>query len=319
MIDHLDLALLPNEELARFDLAALNLSSANGLPGAEHLDAPASLRHLDSWAAVVRRWTDAAMREFPPGGGPQQVAEFRLLALHTALHRHCGVRYHPAKVAAAENAPFDLDDMCLAAVTGGAGGTCATLPVVYAAVGRRLGYPLRLGLAKAHVFCRWDDPAAGVRANLDGGDNPMIRPDDYYRRWPFPMAPGEEERFGYLRSLAPREELALFIAARGWVWESLGEYARAVAEFAAAADLDAPWPRYPSCIRRVVVAWGARVRQAASPAPPAPASGAGRRWPGIPWELEAEVNRLEAEDGSAGLAPRGESWAGRQVRRALGW
>jgi len=41
------------------------------------------------------------------------------------------------------------------------GGTCVSMPVLYVAVGRRLGYPMRLVLAKAHVFARWDDAARG--------------------------------------------------------------------------------------------------------------------------------------------------------------
>ncbi len=322
MIDYRQLTLLPDEELGRFDLAVVNLACAAGLPGADGVNTTDCLQRLDSWAATVRRWTDAALQEhLRPRATLQEEAEFRLIALHTALHRHCGVRYHPAKVGAAEDAPFDLDDMCIAAVTSGRGGTCATLPVVYTAVGRRLGYPLRLGLAKAHVFCRWDDPGGGVRANLDGGSSPMIRTEDYYRLWPFPMAVGEEEQFGYLRPLPPRQELALFVASRGWVWESVGEFSRAVAEFAAAADLDDPWPRYPSCIRRTVRAWSERIASTGGGRPQAPAASptGQRRWPGMPWALEAEIGRLEAEERATEKPPREASWDGSQARRTLGW
>ncbi len=323
MVDYRELATLSDEALGRFDLAVVNLACAAGLPGADRVDGAACLRTIDDWAGVVGRWTEAARREFVrPGATALEAAGFRLVALHTALHRHCGVRYHPAKVGAPEDAPFDLDDMCVAAVAGGGGGTCATLPVVYAAVGRRLGYPLKLGLAKAHVFCRWDDPGTGTRVNLDGGESPNLRPDDYYRRWPVPMAPGEEDHFGYLRSLSPREELALFVASRGWVWEGVGDYGRAVAEFAAAADLDAPWPRYPSCVRRAVRAWSSRTRRPGPIDPPAliPNSPTGpRRWPGMPWALEAEIDRLAAEEQPAGEGPPADSWAGALARRALGW
>ncbi len=34
------------------------------------------------------------------------------------------------------------------------GGTCVSMPVLYTAVARRLGYPVKLVLAKGHAFCR---------------------------------------------------------------------------------------------------------------------------------------------------------------------
>ena len=40
----------------------------------------------------------------------------------------------------------------------GPGGTCASMPVLYVAVGRRLGYPLKLVEARGHLLLRWDDP-----------------------------------------------------------------------------------------------------------------------------------------------------------------
>jgi hypothetical protein len=35
-------------------------------------------------------------------------------------------------------------------------GTCSSLPVLYVAVGRQLGYPLKLVTAKGHLFVRWE-------------------------------------------------------------------------------------------------------------------------------------------------------------------
>jgi hypothetical protein len=41
-------------------------------------------------------------------------------------------------------------------LTQGRGGTCLSMPVAYVAVGRRLGYPLKLVTAKGHLFARWE-------------------------------------------------------------------------------------------------------------------------------------------------------------------
>ena len=57
------------------------------------------------------------------------------------------------------------------------------MPVMYVAIGRRLGYPMRLVAAKEHMFCRWDD--GKERFNIEGaGNGDDYPPDDYYRTWP---------------------------------------------------------------------------------------------------------------------------------------
>lgn len=43
-------------------------------------------------------------------------------------------------------------------------GTCSSMPVLYSAVGRRLGYPLKLVTIKGHLFVRWE--GAGERLNV---------------------------------------------------------------------------------------------------------------------------------------------------------
>ena len=82
-------------------------------------------------------------------------------------------------------------------------------------IGRRLGYPIKLVLAKDHCFCRWDGPD-GERFNVEAtspGFNSM--PDEHYRTWPKPITELELNNGWYLRNLAPREELAFFLQQRG--------------------------------------------------------------------------------------------------------
>jgi regulator of sirC expression with transglutaminase-like and TPR domain len=92
-------------------------------------------------------------------------------------------------------------------------GTCASLPVLYVAVGRRLGYPLKLVTAKNHLFVRWD--GAGERLNIEATTQGLTTfEDDYYRRWPFPMTPEEEQVERHLTSLSPAEEVSVFLSLR---------------------------------------------------------------------------------------------------------
>src|SRR5207245_2315525 len=125
---------------------------AAGLPGAEGLDAAGSLAVLDSWAGHVRRETERCAGQFrrDPAAFENSWAYFRVLVLATVLQQDCGVHYDPGLV--------DRDDffsrpesLFIHGVIQGRGGTCSSLPPVYVAVGRRLGYPLRLAQTHSHL------------------------------------------------------------------------------------------------------------------------------------------------------------------------
>ncbi len=154
------------ELLSSCDIALLNLVAARDLPATESLDIPACLDKLDDWAARVRIETlhhlyrfDARASE-PPSeyGYGSSFGRFLCYFLLQVLQEDCGVRYNPARKFQPNFCePADLfihgilDEK-------GAGGTCASMPVVYVAIGRRLGYPLKLVEGREHLFFRWDDP-----------------------------------------------------------------------------------------------------------------------------------------------------------------
>src|SRR5947209_1411942 len=138
MLDWLRLIPCSNEELGELDVAEINLACAAGLPGSERMDAGRCLHVLDTWTHCVRRYTDLAYEQFfraNPAEFEHSEAYFRVLCMVTALQRHCGVRYDPSKIGLPADAPFDLEDDFVHGIVQGPGGTCATLPVVYAAIG----------------------------------------------------------------------------------------------------------------------------------------------------------------------------------------
>jgi len=92
-------------------------------------------------------------------------------------------------------------------------GTCTSLPVLCAAIGRRLGYPIKLVQAKRHIFCRWDDGTEKFNLEIccPGADSPS---DEYYQKGKYKLEPIELTRNVYLKSLTAVEELALFMASR---------------------------------------------------------------------------------------------------------
>jgi hypothetical protein len=94
---------------------------------------------------------------------------------------------------------------------------------LYVAVGRRLGYPLKLVTAKGHLFARWESADGKERLNIEATNQGLnCFPDEYYHTWPVPMTPEEIASGQYLKSLSPPEELAIFLSARGHCLEAAG-------------------------------------------------------------------------------------------------
>ena len=204
-------------DLAKVDLAVVNLLCSKGLPGAEAIDIPAAQSKLNEWAAKVKAETQRHLYRVtdPKYADHYAHSEARLRAefIVQCLQEDCGVHYNMERVRQVDfSKPDDL--FIHGMVNSRNGGTCSSMPVLYAAIGRRLGYPIRLVLAKQHVFCRWDD--GKERFNIEAAGNGGIDypPDEYYRAWPIAISDGEMASGEFLKSLSPQEELAVFLLQR---------------------------------------------------------------------------------------------------------
>lgn len=172
---------MAHDDLATRDVGEVNMHCAIGLPGAEQLDVPAYKHRLDEWAHLIALATEHHIgRSRPTEDGADSEAHFRMLVFVTVLQRNLGVRYNPACM----DGPYDARDARTLFVHGlveGAGGTCASLPVLYLALGRRVGYPLTLVEAKEHLFVRWQD-RCGESFNIESTMRGFVaRSDEYYR------------------------------------------------------------------------------------------------------------------------------------------
>jgi len=276
---------MTREELGGLDIARMNLVCAEGLPGSEGLDVAQCLSRLDDWAQRVRCETQRHLYRVtdPRYAGQYRKSEsyFRASMMLQVLQEDCGVHYNKQRVR-------DIDfknsrDLFLLGMVGGAsGGTCVSMPVLYVAVGRRLGYPMRLVLAKAHVFARWDDAARGERFNIEGsGEGFSSFPDDHYKMWPMKLSEAELAAGHYLRSLEAAEELAVFLAARGHCLEDTGRLPEARLAYAQAHRLDPKSAEYLGFLAQAVGGPPGRTRMA----------GSRRADPGDPM---AELRRVEA-------------------------
>ncbi len=230
MLNVRELAWRAEEELARCDVAECQLACAAGLPGAEKIDVAKCLDWLDRAAKGVAEYTATRMPRYDedPAVYDKSRNKFRVICLIRYLVGACGLRYNPAKIPS--DAPFLVEDTFIHGALFGEGGSCASLPVVYTAVGRRLGYPLKLVASPHHLFCRWDEP--GERFNIEASDCGInTPPDDHYRTGPYAMPPDAERKRRYLVSLTRRMEVAEFLAERAIHWRNVDNYKKATESY----------------------------------------------------------------------------------------
>ncbi|MFQ5731502.1 MAG: transglutaminase family protein [Planctomycetaceae bacterium] len=222
-----------------YDVAEWNLRLAKSLPAAEDLDVSALLDKIDRWAELVRQATERQYYTFieSPSQYESSQGYFCVLVLITVLERDLGVRYNPARVRdqtfqdphCIDPDVSDSRDMFIHGILDGPGGTCSSMPVLYTAVGRRLGYPMRLVQAPGHLFSRWDDPEGTFNGvpdvfNIDAsGHGFSCHPDEYYHHWPREWDETERKNNWYLKSMSPFEEIADFLSSRGSCLECNGQ------------------------------------------------------------------------------------------------
>ncbi|HVC92882.1 MAG TPA: hypothetical protein VND64_04280 [Pirellulales bacterium] len=242
-----------DEELAKLDIAAVNLMCAGGLPGAENV----KFDRLHDWLDEAARQADFQTRrhwyrfDLSPESYHTSPGFFCCSFLLQTLQEDFKVRYNPAR---ARDHKFqdlkcldpdfrDSRDLFIHGIVDGDGGTCASMPVLYVAVGRRLGYPLKLVESRGHLFMRWDDPAGKCLGypevlNIEGaGEGIALYPDSHYRQWPEPWTADDETGGWFLKSLTPREELAAFLVTRAACLEDNRRLPEAVQAYIWARDL----------------------------------------------------------------------------------
>jgi hypothetical protein len=237
------LCALGTNELAKCDIALMNLLCAEELKGAENLDVKECLKLLDGIAQGVKAETDRHLYKFHANPAEFNHSEgyYRMMMMASVLQQDLGVHYSPERLRMPwepleeshrlfENA---ADVFIHGLARKGGTGTCSSMPVFYVAVGRRLGYPLSLVKSKGHLFARWDEGDKSF--NIEGTSVGFVsHPDNYYRTFPVSFTADEAEAEGYLKSLTPSQEFAVFLSIRGHCLRAAGDFKRALGAFAQA-------------------------------------------------------------------------------------
>lgn len=238
-----ELCNVPTEHLEKCDIALMNLLCAEGLPGAENLNVTATLERLDGIARKVQFETDRHIYKFRqhPEEFNQSEGYYRMMMMATVLQQDLGIHYNPERIQMPWE-PLESDEkfftnsqdvLIHGLAREGGTGTCSSMPVFYVAIGRRLQYPLKLVTAKGHLFARWDDGQKSF--NIEGTSIGFVsHPDEYYRTWPAPFTPEEQASEGYLQSLSPVQEFAVFLSIRGACLRAAKDYLKSLGAIAQA-------------------------------------------------------------------------------------
>jgi hypothetical protein len=235
------------EELASVDIAEANLLCAQGLPGSENLNIKGKLRQFDDWVDRVDLETRRNFHRFKEHPAEYENSEiyYRMGMIVTVLQQDFGVHYNPdlmdvpeAKVDEAFlSNPSNM--MLTGLLSDKRMGTCSSMPVLYAAIGRRLHYPVHLVSAKDHLFVRWELPGNAGHVNIEGtGRGFALQPDEHYTT-SRAMTAAEINGGVHMKSLTPAQELAVFLMTRGGALQYHKRLAESAVAYAHAAVL---WP-----------------------------------------------------------------------------
>lgn len=221
-------------------LAEINLVCAQGLDNTNPIELNNPKHVIDTYATHVKSETERNHHRFleDPAAFDGSEAKYRMIMMGVILFEDCGVHYNEKLKAISTTATDSefLADSRTAFIAGPldpqVGGTCASLPVLYAVIGREIGYPLKFKHTLHHLFLYWDSPQEHFNIEVTGkGVN--FHDDDYYRQLDAQMdgglvyTPANEKEEGFFRPSTPEEETAFCLEQRAVCLEARGRFAEA--------------------------------------------------------------------------------------------
>lgn len=233
-------------EVPAADFAELNLLCGSNLNGTKDIDIEGCLNRLDQLVEMVKSETARNWGRWQrdPAEYENSLAFYKMGMLITVVRKDYKACYNPALIMppTVQNNRDDsfynnASDIFLQGLLSDRKmGTCSSMPVLYVAIARRLGYPVHLVSAKGHLFCRWDD--GKERMNFEGtGEGIRTDPDSKYMEWPFKISQQELSHSTYLKNLNPQQELAIFLSLRADCLIANGRNAEALTALSQALNL----------------------------------------------------------------------------------
>ena len=235
-----ELVAMDREQLKRVDIGRMNLICANEASPNDDLDVEGLLGKLDEWADHCRREEIRFRGSFEknPKRYDESYAKFKAVNLVLTIKEDFKCRYQMQLVRSGAmadlNSPAffkDYKDVFIVGLLKRRRGTCSSYPVLIAAIGRRLGYPIFLKATRGHLLCEWDDGVErfNIDTNGEGVDTP---PDEYYLTSPIGamdgMSAADIEKEYFMRALGNWESLGLFLETMGYCHEANGRMDKAI-------------------------------------------------------------------------------------------
>ena len=231
-----ELLALSAEELERVDTGRMNLLCCEWIsdPATGRLEK--ALGRLDDWTERVRLNEKRRLPHFPKFAAryDNSLAKYKAVNLALAIQQElkCGYNMRLLKSGAVQDVRTPRffrysDDVFISGLLRTGKGSCSSLPVLFVALARRLGYPVRLAMTRSHLYCRWEDDRESFNMEIsgEGVDDP---PDGFYMGPPFSPSKDEIRREGLLRALTNKEALGVFLETAGLNQEANDNLPRAV-------------------------------------------------------------------------------------------
>ena len=231
-----DLFEMPMENLDRVDIGRMNIICARNVIKSEVIDTEKYVGKLDEWAAIAKRMEQKYLPFFERNAAryDNSLAKFKAVTLALTIQQDlkCGYNMNLIESGAMSDVRSprffrNPDDIFITGLLKNRKGTCASLPVLFVALGRRLNYPVFLAHTKGHLYCRWDDgkECFNVEVTGQGVDTP---PDSHYKGPPYNPTGDDIKSEGMLRNLTNRESLSVFLSTAAMNREACRDFGMAV-------------------------------------------------------------------------------------------
>ncbi len=190
----------------------------------------------------------SAVREFTRGNTDP---DFRVRALNTYLYKVFGMKYDL-------NDPHlrNIQNRYLTGILDTRKGSCVSMPLLYASVAQRLGYPVYPVSVPQHIFLRYVDPKLEMQNIEATGGGGYSCDEEYVATLQISFT--ALLKGTYLKTLSYREYLGLLIEQNGIYWSRHGNNEKAIEYLEIAIELN---PRAADSIRSLGIAYQIQSRK----------------------------------------------------------
>jgi hypothetical protein len=218
---------LPESELERADVVALDLAVARGVERFKDLDAQRYFDYVDGWTHEFARRLPASEDFFwkVERQRTEDIRFYRMGILQYFIAQVMGIRYIEEQRGAKAVFYTNPGDLFLNGLIDTKRGTCGNMSTLHVAMARRMGWPVSLACVDNHKVSRFDDGEAvyNIECAVNEHDGFSFGSDEEYLK-KFSLPRKAIECGSDLRKLTAREMLAIFVGHRARHFRDVAKY-----------------------------------------------------------------------------------------------